>query len=69
VNKRRINLNRNIMSEKEKKKWKGHVPKGNSVFKTHLEGRIQGKKTVGLPRSVMLNWLMDKTTNRRYIEL
>ena len=51
------------------KNWLGHVLRGNSLMKIALEDRIVGKKTVGRPRVMLLNWLLDKSNNCRHHDL
>ena len=35
-------------------------------MKIALEGRMIGKKTVGRPRVMLLDWMFDKHKNRTY---
>ena len=54
---------------KRQMNWMGHVLRGNSLLKIVLEGRMEGKKTVGRPRITMMDWMMDKSANRGYKEI
>ena len=40
------------------KRWLGHILKHDSLLRITLEGRIQGKKGFGKPRTVFLDWLL-----------
>ena len=43
-----------------KKKWIGHVLRGDGLLKDVLEGRMLGKKRRGRPRAKMIDDLMEK---------
>ena len=40
------------------KRWLGHVLRHDSLLRITLEGRIQGKKGCGRPRTMFLDWLL-----------
>ena len=42
---------------KRKKKWIGHILRGNSLLKLTIEGQMKGSKTIGRPRTGMLDLL------------
>ena len=44
---------------KRKKNWVGHVLRGEGLLKLVIEGRIEGKRTVGRPRMGMLDDLKE----------
>ena len=44
---------------KRKKNWAGHVLRGEGLLKLVIEGRIEGKRTVGRPRMGMLDDLKE----------
>lgn len=51
-------------------KWIGHTLHENSLLRTGLKGRTEGKKDPGRPRNKMLlDWMMDKRLRRRYKEM
>ena len=52
VNEKRKRLNTILES---KKRWLGHILKGESLVKEVIEGRIEGKRGRGKPRIMMLN--------------
>src|SRR6218665_827019 len=39
-------------------KWIGHTPRGESLLKTVIEGKMLGKRSRGRPRQMMLDWMM-----------
>ena len=40
-----------------KKKWIGHILRGNSLLRLIIEGQMKGRKTRGRPRTGMLDLL------------
>ena len=42
-----------------KKKWIGHIVRGENMMKTVIEGKIEGKRGRGRPRLGMLNELIE----------
>jgi hypothetical protein len=46
------------MVRNRKKKWIGHIVRGDGVLKEVMEGRMEGKKTRGRPRTGMLTELI-----------
>jgi len=42
------------------KKWIGHTLRGDNLVKTVIEGKMEGKRTRGRPRQMMLDWMMIK---------
>jgi len=42
------------------RKWIGHVLRSDTLFKDIIEGRMEGKKTQGRPRTMLLDWMMKK---------
>ena len=45
---------------KRQKNWIGHVLRHNSLLQKVIEGRFQGKKTPGRPRTILLDALMQE---------
>jgi hypothetical protein len=45
---------------KRKKRWIGHVLRGEGMMKDAIEGRIEGLRCVGRPRQSMLHELMEE---------
>jgi hypothetical protein len=54
---------------RRQKNWIGHILRGNSLLKTVLEGRMQGKKTQGRPRTMLLDWMKSKELSRGFKEV
>jgi exonuclease III len=54
---------------KRQRNWLGHMWRGDSLLRTVLEGRMEGKKPPGRPRKMMLDWLMDREEGRGYKEI
>jgi len=46
------------MLRSRQKRWLGHILRHDSLLRTTLEGRIQGKKGSGRPRTMFLDWLL-----------
>ena len=42
------------------RKWLGHIMRGDSLLRTIIEGRMEGKKTRGRPRMMLLDWMMEE---------
>lgn len=63
----RVEEDRSIIKtiRKRQKTWIGHVLRGESLFRTVIEGRLKGKKTRGRPRMMFLDW-MTKEFNENY---
>ena len=52
------------------KRWLGHILRHDSLLRITLEGRIQGKKGCGRPRTMFLDWLLKtEEDNISYDEL
>jgi len=39
-------------------RWLGHILRQDSLLRIMLEGQIQGKKAYGIPRTMLLDWLL-----------
>ena len=50
------------------KRWLGHILRHDSSLRITLEGQIQGKKVLGRPRIMFLDWIL-KTEEGNYEEL
>lgn len=48
-----------IIRERQKK-WIGHTLRGDNLVKTVIEGKMEGKRTRGRPRQMMLDWMMTE---------
>ena len=55
-----VDESRSLMESlrKRQKNWIGHVLRQNSLLQKVIEGRFQGKKTAGRPRTMLLDALM-----------
>ena len=42
------------------RKWLGYVMRGDSLLKAIIEGRMEGNKTRGRPRMMLLDWMMEE---------
>ena len=42
------------------RKWLGHIMRGDSLLRIIIEGRMEGKKTRGRPRMMLLDWMMEE---------
>ena len=51
------------------KNWVGHVLRSDSLLRTVWEGRMEGKKVVGRPRTKVLDWMIQKTDGGTYEDL
>ena len=53
---------RSLMStiRNRQKNWLGHVLRGNSLMQIASEGIMVGQKTIGRPRVMLLDWMLDK---------
>ena len=40
------------------RKWIGHTLRGDSLLRTIIEGKMEGRKTRGRPRQMLLDWMM-----------
>ena len=58
---RRVSEGRQLVEliRERKKKWIGHVIRGEGLLREVIEGRIEGKKTTGKPRAKMLDELSE----------
>ena len=45
---------------KRQRNWMGHVLRHDSLLRTIIEGKMEGKRVRGIPRKMMLEWMMDK---------
>ena len=45
------------------KNWIGHILRGDSLLREIIEGRMEGKRTRGRPRQMMLGWMMTDGYN------
>ena len=54
-----MNTNRNLlkMIEQRRKRWIGHILRGNGLLKEVIEGRMEGKRTVGRRRKRFMDML------------
>jgi len=58
-----------IIRERQRN-WIGHILRGNSLLRTVLEGKIEGRRTRGKPRMKMLDGIMAQGhTMHSYSEL
>ena len=46
------------MHRSRQKRWLGHILRHDSLLRTTLEGRIQGKKGSVRPKTMFLDWLL-----------
>ena len=51
------------------KNWVGHVLRSDSLLRTVWEGRMEGKKVAGRPRTKLLDWMIRETNSRTYEDL
>ena len=51
------------------KTWIGHVLRSDSLLRTVWEGRMEGKKVVGRPRTKILDWMIQETDGGTYEDL
>jgi hypothetical protein len=51
------------------KNWVGHVLRSDSLLRTVWEGRMEGKKVAGRPRTQLLDWMIRETDTRTYEDL
>ena len=42
------------------RKWLGRIMRGDSLLRIIIEGRMEGKKTRGRPRMMLLDWMMEE---------
>ena len=42
------------------RKWLAYVMRGDSLLKATIEGRMEGKKTRGRPRMILLDWMIEE---------
>src|SRR5688572_13182116 len=47
------------MDEMEKGNWMGYTLRGDSILRTAIEGKMEGRRTSGRPRQMMLHGLDD----------
>ena len=43
---------------KRQRKWIGHTLRGDSLLRMVIEGKMEGRRTRGRPRQMMLDWMM-----------
>ena len=43
---------------RRQRKWIGHILRSDTLLKDIIEGRMEGKKTRGRPRTMLLDWMM-----------
>ena len=57
-----VDESRSLMKSlrKRQKNWIGHVLRHDSLLQKVIEGRFQGKKTPGRPRTMFLDALMQE---------
>jgi len=48
------------------KNWVGHILRSNSLLRTVWEGRMEGKKVVGRPRTKVLDSIIQETDGGTY---
>jgi len=48
------------------KNWISHTLRENSLKKIALKSRMEGKKTAGRPRILLLDWMFDKKSKWKY---
>jgi len=65
-----VETEREIMDtgRNRQKRWLGHILRHDSSLRITLEGQIQGKKVLGRPRIMFLDWIL-KTEEGNYEEL
>lgn len=51
------------------KNWVGHILRNDSLLRTVWEGRMEGKKVAGRPRTKLLDWMLRETESRSYEDL
>jgi len=42
----------------QQRNWLGHIMRGDSLLRTVIEGRMEGKKKRERPRMMLLDWMM-----------
>ena len=57
---KRVEEERSLMTtlRERQKSWIGHVLRGDSLLREIIEGRMEGRRTRGRPRQMMLGWMM-----------
>ena len=57
---RRVGENRSLIRtiRERQRRWIGHTLRGDSMLRTILEGKMEGKRTRGRPRQMLLDWMM-----------
>jgi len=53
---------------KRQKNWIGHVLRHDSLLQKVIEGRFQGKKTPGRPRTMLLDALMQEDEGSLHVK-
>jgi hypothetical protein len=43
-----------------RRNWIGHIMRGDTIVRDIIEGRMEGKKTRGRPRTMLLDWMLTK---------
>jgi hypothetical protein len=57
---KRVEEKRSLMAalRERQKNWIGHILRGDSLLREIIEGRMEGRRTRGRPRQMMLGWMM-----------
>src|SRR5688572_32427436 len=45
---------------RQQRKWLCHIMRGDSLLRIIIEGRMEGKKTRGRPRMMLLDWMLKE---------
>ena len=45
---------------RRQRNWIGHIMRSDTIVRDIIEGRMEGKKTRGRPRTMLLDWMMTK---------
>jgi hypothetical protein len=45
---------------RRQRNWIGHIMRSDNIVRDIIEGRMEGKKTRGRPRTMLLDWMMTK---------
>jgi Reverse transcriptase (RNA-dependent DNA polymerase)/Endonuclease/Exonuclease/phosphatase family len=46
--------------KRRQRKWIGHILRSDTLLRDIIEGRMEGKRTEGRPRTMLLDWMMTK---------
>ena len=57
---RRVGEKRSLIRtiRERQRRWIGHMLRGDSILRRILEGKMEGKRTRGRPRQMLLDWMM-----------